>query len=170
MGLNRKVQLKRRDFLTGLGTVPIIGAYGATRNTSNEANSPKESQKRESIRLGIIGFGFRGEQLARATKHAHPDWIREQEKASGKTSGNSVIKQFYEQEDLNIEYRGISDLFDIRRERGVTVGGKHVTAYRDYRDLLAQLRGDNCNVVRGNITIAIEISQARSLGHTVACF
>ncbi len=31
----------------------------------------------KSLRIGIIGFGFRGEQLARATKHAHPDWIKE---------------------------------------------------------------------------------------------
>ena len=66
MGLNRKVQLKRRDFLTGLGTVPIIGVYGAARNTSKEANPPKESRKRKAIQVGIIGFRFRGEQLARA--------------------------------------------------------------------------------------------------------
>jgi len=138
MGLNKKVQLKRRDFLAGLATVPIIGASSVARITSGETHSSKESMENKPIRVGIIGFGFRGEQLARATRHAHPDWIIEQEKTSGKSPGNMVLKQFYEQEDLNIDYGGISDLFDIRLERGVTVAGKGADAYKNYKDLLAR--------------------------------
>ncbi len=131
MGLKKKVQLKRRDFITGLGTVPIIGAYGATRNISSEVRSSKESGNSETIRLGIIGFGFRGEQLARATKHAHPDWIKEQEKISGKSPGNTVLKQYHEQENLNIEYKGISDVFDIRLERGLSAAGNNAIALQE---------------------------------------
>jgi len=130
--------LKRRDFIAGLAAIPLISTDGTTMNDSSEARGLKTSGKGETIRVGIIGFGFRGEQLARATKFAHPDWIREQEKVLDKSPGNdAVLKQFNEQKDLDIEYKGISDVFDIRLERGIAVAGENAKVYKDYKDLLA---------------------------------
>lgn len=133
-----KRKLHRRDFLAGLGAVPMLGSIIASQPSSKSIIGQNKSRNTDPIRLGIIGFGFRGEQLARATKYAHPDWIREQEKASRSQQGNSILKQFNDQENLNIEYRGISDLFDKRLERGQATFGKDATAYRNYEDLLAR--------------------------------
>ena len=80
-----KGELRRRDFLTGLVAVPIAGAYRNPGKVSQKTSGIKSTLKRDTIRLGIIGFGFRGEQLARACKYAHPDWISKQEKTSGRS-------------------------------------------------------------------------------------
>ncbi|MCK4746838.1 MAG: Gfo/Idh/MocA family oxidoreductase, partial [Bacteroidales bacterium] len=57
----------------------------------------------------FIGFGFRGEQLARATQEG----------------------------DLNIENRGISDIYNSRLEKGVALAGKNAKGYKHYKELLA---------------------------------
>jgi len=92
----------------------------------------------QTIGVGIIGFGLRGEQLARATGLPHPDWIKTVKEKTRKDKRNSTLKQFYEQKDLNLKYRAVCDLYDKRVERGITATGKDTTGYRDYRDLLAR--------------------------------
>jgi hypothetical protein len=91
----------RRDILKGLATIPVFGPflYAFFRkkwlddlrkkeilaelgmNGEAPAVPPKAILKKsgELIRLGIIGFGGRGEALAHAAGFAHPDM-------SGKTS------------------------------------------------------------------------------------
>lgn len=132
-----KGKLRRRDFLAALGTVPLAGTISDSNILEEELSTRKRDGRNEPIRVGLIGYGFRGEQLARATKFAHPDWIREQEKASGNGLGNQALQDFYNLPDLPIEYRGISDVFDVRMERGVATGGKNARAFKDYRELLA---------------------------------
>ncbi len=131
-------KLNRRDFITAVATVPSLGAASEPKITSKESREPKKNKKTETIRIGIIGFGFRGEQLARATKFAHPDWIREQGAKSKNNIGKTILKAFNDQEDLNIEYGGISDLFDTRMKRGLTVAGNIATGHKNYRDMLAR--------------------------------
>ena len=134
---NKKRKIGRRDFLTGFASVPVIGAFQTRTNISNEVRRLRTGNKSETIRVGIIGFGFRGEQLARAINFAHPDWIRHQEEAAKITPGHRVLKDYYEQDALNIELGGICDVFDIRVERGLAAAGKSAKGYSHYQELLA---------------------------------
>jgi len=155
----KRKNLTRRDFIIGLGTIPVVGALGiglarkvAHENTINDAikkdfwvdnktpdviNDFETKKSGNRLRLGIIGFGFRGEQLVRATRFAHPDWIQEQKKAASENSNNRALEGFYDQIDLNISYSAVCDVFDRRIERGKETCGKGTKGYRNYKDLLA---------------------------------
>ena len=99
-------KLNRRDAIKGLATVPVAGAFlvGATSKLGRE-NAEREQAfaRKEAIleelnveaspppmtgpmtgdplRIGVIGFGIRGEQLARALGFATSDWIDEMRQA-----------------------------------------------------------------------------------------
>jgi predicted dehydrogenase len=147
----------RRSFLKAAATVPFLGAFLVsyfeknrydnelkdkilTEFKLNQDNGPELQTtvtKGNLVRVGIIGFGFRGEQLARAAGYAHPDWIEEKKTAYEKNQKDTSLKEFYEQDNLNIEITGICDVFDIRAERGLlTAGNKNVKRYRHYQDML----------------------------------
>jgi len=131
--------MKRRDFLQGLGAIPMIGLSGVSNvpeETAKESPVSNRIGSNEKVRLGIIGFGFRGEQLARALKLAHPDWKAEQEKAARKNSLNKTLEDFNKLNDLNIELKAVCDVFDLRVERGIKSAGTGVTGYSRYRDVL----------------------------------
>ena len=70
-----KNAIGRRDFLLGLSLAPLTPttSFNVKKEVQQNIIRKKISDK---IRIGIIGFGFRGEQLARSLKFAHPDWIK----------------------------------------------------------------------------------------------
>jgi hypothetical protein len=130
--------IKRRDLLKGLATIPVLGAMawgqskkenykqelsreikdivGMSYDTIPEPAAVDRSQK---IRLGIIGYGIRGKQLMRAAGFAHPSWI-DNLKNQAKNAEDEMqakafedrILEFKEQENLNVEINGICDIFD----------------------------------------------------------
>ena len=69
--------------------------------------------KGNSLRLGIIGFGNRGEELLRLLHLTNPDLA-----------------------DLNIEIRGVCEVFNLRLEWGLATAGAHSKGYLNYLDLL----------------------------------
>jgi predicted dehydrogenase len=139
----RKGYFERRDILKGLATLPVLGIffYKLGRKKAMDdyrkqeilaelglekkapAVLPKTTMKKngELIRIGVIGFGGRGENVARAAGFAHPDWIEQQKKAAAENGQNIALKDFLAQEDLNIALTGICDVFDVRAERGIDV-------------------------------------------------
>ena len=133
--------------MKGLSLLPVSGAVGAGIQlgvratgdlTGTEGAQVPNKMHQRSLRVGFIGFGFRGEQLARAMKYAHPEWIDEMTKANKEDPRNKILEDFYNLQDLNVEIAGVCDVFDIRLERGIAVGGKNTLAFRDYRKLLAR--------------------------------
>lgn len=137
-------KLSRRSLLKGLAGIPIVGGaiVGAlseswsaqrkkdeileTLNIEASPPPPVGSMAGDPIKLGIIGFGGRGEHLCRAVGHATPDWL-------GSTKP-SRAQAFAEQENLNTEITAVCDLFDVRAERAVSLG--NVQRYRTYQELL----------------------------------
>lgn len=158
-----KTSIKRRDVLKGLATLPVFGVFiykflkkksldSYRKNQILEelgigkqapAVLPKTTMKKpgELIRLGIIGFGSRGESLARSVGFAHPEWIETNKE-------NKNLEDWLRQDDLNVVITGICDVFDERAERGLaasrnefrTGGGTGSLAgakrFRHYQDLL----------------------------------
>ena len=165
-----KWNIGRRDILKGLATIPVFGVffYKLLKKKSIDdfkkkeilaelglekkapAVLPQTTMKKsgELIRLGIIGYGGRGEHLIRASGFAHPDWIEDKKKDAEKNKLDRGLEYFLKQDDLNVVLNGVCDVFDIRAERGLAASkndvrpggdnGKLVGAkrYLHYQDML----------------------------------
>jgi predicted dehydrogenase len=159
--------INRRDLLKGMATVPVLGAfaYGVWRKkkldhyrnnllrqeldmSSTPVGDAKKVWEGEPLRLGIIGYGGRGEHLLRAAGFAHPDVLSGWKESAETNSNDRRYIEYMEQDDLNIVVTGICDLFDLRAERALKAsanihregpGGnfsKPAKRYSDYRDML----------------------------------
>jgi predicted dehydrogenase len=130
-----KKLLGRREFIGGLSTLTIAG--NMERLMVNDAlKLPNIGQADEQIRLGLIGFGFRGEQLARALGYATEEWIQMQKSNAEENNRNTALKDFYDLDDLGIEMVGVCDVYSVRRYRGEQVFKGKAKGYTDYRELL----------------------------------
>jgi predicted dehydrogenase len=157
-------QLNRRDAIKGLATVPVAGAFlvGASSKLGREQAEREEAFARKEtildelgvtaspppasgpmtgdpLRVGVIGFGIRGEQLSRALGFATSDWIDAMREGAEQNPNDTRLADFQAQEDLNVQFVAVSDAFDLRRDQAVATGSRDgVTTknYRDYRALL----------------------------------
>jgi predicted dehydrogenase len=143
----QKTNFLRRDFIKAVGALPFLG-YFALRFRGNiekeeklrhidyldmmgiqELDAPKvrlmpsSGSPSDRIRVGIIGNGWRGEQLLQSFGFIHPDLIKENTK-NGKYS--SWLQDFLKQEDLNVDITGICDTFTIHAQRGVEISGNDI--------------------------------------------
>ncbi|NOR33366.1 MAG: gfo/Idh/MocA family oxidoreductase [Bacteroidales bacterium] len=103
--------IKRRDFLAGIASVPLLG--NTREFTEEESKASSAAGKSDPLRFGIIGYGRRGEELLGASMG---------------TGGG--------QADLNIELRAVSEIYKLRMERGLAAAGSKARAYKSYLDLL----------------------------------
>lgn len=150
--------IDRRDILKGLSTLPILGIFGLSvwgkgqaanqQKTSilSELNinasppPPMGSMAGQPIRLGIIGYGIRGEQLVQATGFASKKWLSEMKKANEKNKNDNRLQDFLDQENLNVVFTGVCDIFDIKAEeaiQAVTTDKNKPKRYRSYQEMLA---------------------------------
>ena len=67
MGSNKRRNIKRRDFLAGIASLPLLGTSHDSSKKSSSAGSSLSGES-DPLRLGIIGFGSRGEELVSASK------------------------------------------------------------------------------------------------------
>ena len=153
-----KKGFSRRDMLKGLVGIPIVGGlfasaaakYASDKNVRNTilsgldinavAPPPSGPMSGDAIRLGVIGFGIRGKQLMRALGYADKQWKEEMIEATKKNANDSRLKDFVEQENLNVQIRGVCDVFDTYAEMAVetgTVEGNKPTRYSTYEELIA---------------------------------
>jgi predicted dehydrogenase len=160
--------MTRRDIIKGLVSVPILGLFFqqffskrqdyhqkrdqllSELNISTDSPDiiPKTSIQKpgQLVRIGIIGFGNRGEYLARAIGFGHPKWIESLRKRKMDNPGDTSLQDWLDQENLNVAITGICDVFDQRRERGKIASRGEFRAnknylseaktYRDYRAML----------------------------------
>ena len=147
----------RRDVLKGLGGVPVLGALwwaGATQITG-------KAQERQTIlntlniqpglppqlpgignnpvRVGIIGFGGRGEHLCRAMGFATEDWFKEVEEERLENPEITAIEDFNKQEKLNVNLTAICEVFDVRADRALrsfNKEGKSIRRFKNYLEML----------------------------------
>ena len=148
----------RRDLIKGLVGLPIVGGlFAAASARYSSDNKVKETilselninavappssgpMSGDAIRLGLIGFGIRGKQLMRALGFADKEWKESMAAAAAKNSNDSRLKDFVEQENLNVQIRGVCDVFDTYAEMAVetgTVDGNKPIRYRTYEEMIA---------------------------------
>jgi predicted dehydrogenase len=164
---SEKGKLSRRDIVKGLATIPVFGAFAIgfyrkrklerqIKNTILQELDMAESPDSENIpssgkkiRLGIIGFGIRGQQIANAAGFIHPEQVDNMRNAALKNSQDTRYKEFLEQEDLNIEVTAVCDIFTVyakkAQETGANInregsGGSPEASpriYNNYKELIA---------------------------------
>jgi predicted dehydrogenase len=155
--------IQRRTMLKAMVGLPVLGFLGfeflRKRSFDNEKtdnfikvlnlegiNAPyiikSGTQKNGAIlRIGIIGFGSRAQDLSKALGFIHPTRV-EQMKA------DEALDNYLQQEYLNVAITGICDVFDLHAEKGLAVaqnnirpGGESapvmpVKRYRTYMEML----------------------------------
>jgi predicted dehydrogenase len=130
-------KLNRRDILKSLAGIPLFGAVwysgaslaGSAKREKQflletlniKASAPPASgpMSGKPLRLGIIGFGIRGEQLCRALGFASTKWLKEMSEAVAKNPKDTRLADFKAQENLNIQLAAICDVFDERAENAL---------------------------------------------------
>lgn len=127
----------RRDMLKGLGGLPILGAvwWAGGASVKGKKRERKEILEQlniqpslpadipgiggEPVRVGIIGFGIRGEQLCRALGFATEEWKEEMRLEAEENPNNKALEDFMAQEKLNVKLVGICDIFDYQAEKAL---------------------------------------------------
>jgi len=108
MGLHKKKPIKRREFLAGIASVPLLGTTRDVEESKTGLKTSMPVKETDSLGMGIIGFGNRGAELVKAL----------------------------DAEGLNTEIRGVCEVNDQRRERGLVAADSGAGAYKNYIDLL----------------------------------
>ena len=147
----------RRDMLRGLAGIPILGSvwFAGARVTGNAKRErqilletlnikaspppPTGPMAGDPVRIGIIGFGIRGEQLCRALGYATTDWLKDMKESSEKNPNDSRLRDFLAQENLNIKINAVCDIFDYRAQRVVdsfTSDDNKVKRFLTYKELI----------------------------------
>ncbi len=153
--------------LRSVATLPVLGAvaYGVykkeridrllKRSITEELSmsdelpaTPAASAGRE-IRIGLIGFGIRGKQLARALGFVHPTQVDEWITGARSNKNDTRYSDFRLQEELNVRITAVCDIFDTYGRMAsetaanpLRVGsdgkqGDPVKRYSSYRELIA---------------------------------
>jgi predicted dehydrogenase len=186
----------RRGFLKGMVALPFLGyfAFAFKKNITNELNPqskdfkitlgieqldapgqklfPPTGNASNRIRFGLIGNGWRGDQLLESFGFIHPEKVMANT-VNGKYS--EWLNSFIRQEDLNVEFGGICDTFEIHANRGVEIslndirpGGlkgntKPAKVFPSYREMIASPEIDAIVIATPDHThakIAIEAAKA----------
>jgi predicted dehydrogenase len=147
----------RRDMLKSLGGIPLLGAVwfsgasltGSAKRekkflleTLNIKASPPPASGAMSgnpVRVGIIGFGIRGEQLCRSLGYATNEWIKEMQEFSLTNPNDTRLAEYKAQENLNIKLAAICDVFDIRAQKALdsfNSGDNKIKRFRTHSELI----------------------------------
>ena len=160
----------RRNFLKGMVAIPFLGyfAFGFKDNIIREISEknidyfkrlgiehlkapegkllPPTGNSSNLIRIGLVGNGWRGDQLLRSLGFVSSKIIDENT-LNGKYSKS--IQNLLDQEDLNVEFAGVCDTFEMHAQRGFEIskndirpGGskgktKPAKIFPTYREMIA---------------------------------
>ena len=147
----------RRAMLKGLGGIPVLGAVWYAGASSVVGKKRERSELLEQlnivpslpanvpeiqgdpIRVGIIGFGGRGEHLCRALGFATKEWIEKMRLENEANPKNKALEDFLAQEKLNVKLTGVCDVFDYRAElaiRSFNTSDNSIKRYATYKEMI----------------------------------
>ncbi|WP_273272516.1 Gfo/Idh/MocA family protein [Maribacter polysiphoniae] len=147
--------MSRRDTIKALATLPVLGYFGYAYNAnllkieeakaqnylerlkidkievSEEKLSPPTGNSGNRIRFGVVGNGWRGEQLLKSLGYVHPDYV---EDSSENGIPDKGMQKFLDQEDLNVEFAAVCDTFEVHTRRGVEISANDLRPFGKKRD------------------------------------
>lgn len=148
----------RRDMLKSLAGIPVLGTvwFAGAKLTGSAMNEKQflletlnikaapppatGSMAGAPIRLGVIGFGIRGEQLCRALGFATKEWLTEMKESAEKNPNDTRLKEFLDQETLNLKITAVCDVFDVNADRVInsfSTAENKVTRFATHKELVA---------------------------------
>jgi predicted dehydrogenase len=159
--------MERRDVLKSIISLPVIGglAYAWYRKRKYEKylrmniqeelevsqdshGLPDNPSQGKEIRLGLIGYGIRGKDLAMAAGYAHPTRIDYWKESALANKQDNNYEDYLAQEGLNVKLTAVCDIFDTYGKMAVDAGanvyregtggrtGEAPKRYRNYLDLV----------------------------------
>jgi len=158
----------RRELFKAMASVPVLGAlaYGVYRKSSSAGEKRRKifeelgvtgdapavipdaisNPPGNKLRLGVVGYGGRGQADIRGAGFAPSEWTDRQAAAAARNPRNQNLATFMEQHDLNLDLTAVCDLFDVYADRGLDAStnvmrpGQREQApakrYRTYEELL----------------------------------
>lgn len=187
-------KVQRRDFLKGLASIPFLGyfAFSYKHNIAKELSqksddylgnlnidkleapaqklNPPAGNSSDKIRIGLVGNGWRGEELLMTLGFVHPDVIK---KNTVNGQLNDYFRKTYaENENLNIEITAICDTFDVHAQRGIEISQSYIhegnkpkaaKLYSSFRDMISSGEIDAIIIATADhmhAPIAIEAAKA----------
>lgn len=133
--------MNRRDLIKSLISLPVVGglAYAVYRKRKLEKYLKTSIQeefelqhtlpelrpitgKEKEIRLGLIGYGIRGRDLALAAGFAHPATIDGWKEAALGNRQDKRYEEYLAQESLNVRLTAVCDIFDIYGTQAAEAG------------------------------------------------
>lgn len=121
--------MSRRNVLKLAAALPFLSIAPVEYAGALPAPGTPRPGDENHVRLGIIGFGIRGEQLVRALGFVTPAWL-------AKMKGTAAHDQYVKSGKLNVTIHGICDLYQARAENALKTCGKPAVRFRDYRAML----------------------------------
>ncbi|MFN7259980.1 MAG: gfo/Idh/MocA family oxidoreductase, partial [Cyclobacteriaceae bacterium] len=157
--------LTRRDWLKSLGGLSLFGAVwsaGAsfstkakrernillqTLNIKASAPPPTATMEGSPLRIGIIGFGGRGEHLVRSLGYATTEWLEEMSRAEKENPADTRLKEFKDQENLNIRLTGVCDVFDVHANKALQSFNGNGNTCKRYRTATEMINSGEVDAV-----------------------
>lgn len=155
----------RRDLLKGLGGLPILGAvwWAGAANTMSSRKQRSAILEQlnirpslpptvpgitgEPVRVGIIGFGIRGEQLCRSLGFATDEWKEEMRIAAEEDPNIKALEDFENQDKLNVKLTGVCDVFDVRAEKALKSFNTSDNQMKRYSTYLEMIQSGDVDAV-----------------------
>ena len=140
--------MNRREVIKGLGALSASGLMAFKSDLLfpedeldvfelNGYDNSAAYAAGEELRLGIIGFGIRGQQLVRAAGFATKSWQENLQAAAKKNPKDTRWEDYQAQPALNIKFTGICDIYDTKAKLAAETCGSDVTRFKSYQELLA---------------------------------
>lgn len=151
---NEESTFSRRSMLKALAGIPVLGFLGyqvlakSNYHEKMKQEAPRilkalnlddievsvpditsPSVKGDLIRLGIIGYGTRGVQLAKSLGFMTPQEVEERKK-------NNTLERWYGQQNLKVAITGICEVYDMRAEEGLICAKNPTHAERENTKIL----------------------------------
>ena len=101
----------------------------------------------DPIKIGIVGFGIRGKQLCRSLGFATTAWLADMKKASEENPKHTGLKDFLNQEKLNVKIVGVCDAFDMRAEEAIASFSTDNNKLKRYRTHQEMIRSGNVDAI-----------------------
>lgn len=162
-----KYKFSRRDALKGLAGLPFLAyfanrfyvsqkerallpkvdwsEYGISEYDPDILQTANNTVSGKRLKIGVVGYGGRGAAIFRALGYASDDWAK---KFMDKGKPVSLLKNFLDQDDLNVEITGVCDTYAGRAidaaqtataqyRSGGAAPGKKPIIYPTYKEMLS---------------------------------